>query len=61
MVAEGCYRGATEVSVELAKQAKEGAGAEERRDTERVPAQSSEKASLGTIADLLAKSPKPNR
>jgi len=45
--------------VERAKQAKEGAEAEERRDTEKVLAQSSETPSLGTLADLLTKSPKP--
>ena len=47
--------------VERARQVKEGAEAEERRDAERVLAQSREKPSLGTLADLLAKSPKPNR
>src|SRR5947199_307289 len=47
--------------VERAKQAKEGAEAEERRDTEKVLAQSSEKPSLGTLADLLGKSPKSKR
>src|SRR5436309_2057293 len=45
--------------VERAKQAKEGAEAEERRDTEKVLAQSSETPSLGTLAELLTKSPKP--
>src|SRR3989454_6100347 len=43
--------------VERAKQAKEGAEAEERRDTEELPAQSSARPSLGTLADLLGKSP----
>src|SRR5713101_4843720 len=47
--------------VERAKQAKEGAEAEERRDTEKVLAQSNEKPSLGTLADLLGKSPKSKR
>src|SRR5438093_1037839 len=47
--------------VERAKQAKEGAEAEERRDTEKVLARSSEKPSLGTLADLLGKSPKSKR
>ena len=47
--------------VERAKQAKEVAEADERRDTENVLAQSSEQPSLGTLADLLAKSPKPKR
>jgi len=47
--------------VERARQAKEGAEAEERRDTERVLSQSSEKPSLGTLADLLARSPRPKR
>ena len=45
--------------VERARQAKEAGEAEERRDTERVLARSSEKASLGTLADLLAKSRPP--
>jgi small subunit ribosomal protein S1 len=44
--------------VERARQAKEAAEAEERRDTDEVLAQSSEKANLGTFADLLAKSRK---
>jgi small subunit ribosomal protein S1 len=47
--------------VERARQVKEGAEAEDRRDAERVLARSREKPSLGTLADLLAKSPKPNR
>jgi len=47
--------------IERVKQAKEAAEADERRDTENVLAQSSEKPSLGTLADLLAKSPKPKR
>src|SRR5262245_8711075 len=47
--------------VERAKQAKDAADAEERRDTEQVLARSGEKASLGTFADLLAKSAKPKR
>src|SRR5438876_262159 len=47
--------------IERAKQAKEGAEAEERRDTEKVLARSSEKPSLGTLADLLGKSPKSKR
>src|SRR5438132_11250369 len=47
--------------VERAKQAKEGAEAEERRDTEKVLARSSEKPSLGTLADLLGESPKSKR
>jgi small subunit ribosomal protein S1 len=42
--------------VERAKQAKDAAEAEERRDTEQVLARSSESRSLGTLADLLAKS-----
>src|SRR5437016_4050302 len=47
--------------VERTKQAKDGAEAEERRDTEKVLARSSEKPSLGTLADLLGKSPKSKR
>jgi len=47
--------------VERAAQAKEAAEVEERRDTAKVLAQSSEKPSLGTLADLLTKSPKPKR
>jgi small subunit ribosomal protein S1 len=47
--------------VERAKQAKDAADAEERRDTEQMLARSEEKASLGTFADLLAKSSKPRR
>src|SRR5213595_3470541 len=47
--------------VERATQAKEAAEVEERRDTAKVLAQSSEKPSLGTLADLLTKSPKPKR
>jgi len=47
--------------VEGAKQAKDAAEAEERRDTEQVLAQSSEKSSLGTLGDLLTKSPKRKR
>ena len=42
--------------VERARQAKEAAETEERRDTEQVLAQSSETVSLGTLGDLLAKS-----
>ena len=45
--------------VERARQAKETAETEDRRDTEKVLAQSSENPSLGTLADLLAKSPTP--
>jgi len=44
--------------VERAKQAKEAAEIEERRDTEAHLAKSDDKASLGTLADLLAKSRK---
>src|SRR5438876_272540 len=47
--------------VERAREAKETAEAEERRDTEKVLTQASENPSLGTLADLLAKSPKPKR
>ncbi len=47
--------------VEGAKQAKDAAEAEERRDTEQVLAQSSEKSSLGTLGDLLGTSPKRKR
>jgi small subunit ribosomal protein S1 len=47
--------------VERASQGKQSAEAEERRDTETVLAQANEKPSLGTLADLLAKSPKPKR
>ena len=47
--------------IERVKQAKEAAEADERRDTENVLAQSSEKPSLGTLADLLARSPRPKR
>src|SRR3989475_18790 len=47
--------------VERAQQAKEVAEADERRDTEKALAQSSEKPSLGTLADLLGKSPKSKR
>ncbi len=47
--------------VERARQAKEAAEAEEQRDTEKVLAASSEKASLGTLADLLSKSRTPKR
>jgi small subunit ribosomal protein S1 len=42
--------------VARAKQAKEAAEVEERRDTEQVLAQSTEARSLGTLGDLLAKS-----
>jgi small subunit ribosomal protein S1 len=45
--------------VERAKQAKDAAEADERRDTETVLARSEEKRSLGTLADLLTRSPKP--
>ena len=47
--------------VERAKAVKDVAEAEERRDTEKVLAQSSETPSLGTLADLLTKSPNPKR
>ncbi|TMB16912.1 MAG: S1 RNA-binding domain-containing protein [Deltaproteobacteria bacterium] len=47
--------------IERAREAKETAEAEERRDTEKVLTQASENPSLGTLADLLAKSPKPKR
>jgi len=47
--------------IERAKQAKESAEAEERRDTDAVLAQSGEKASLGTLAELLAKPPASKR
>src|SRR5207245_2998159 len=47
--------------VERAKQAKEIAEADERRGTQKVLAQSSEQPSLGTLADLLEKSPTPKR
>jgi ribosomal protein S1 len=44
--------------VERAKQAKDAAEVEERRDTDKVLAQSTESRSLGTLGDLLAKSAK---
>jgi len=44
--------------VERAKRDKDAAEAEERRDTEQVLTRSSEKASLGTLGDLLGKKPK---
>ena len=44
--------------VEHAKRAKDAAEADERRDTEKVLAQASEKSSLGTLGDLLTKKPK---
>jgi small subunit ribosomal protein S1 len=47
--------------VEHARRAKEAGEADERRDTEAVLARSSEQPSLGTLADLLAKSAKPKR
>jgi small subunit ribosomal protein S1 len=47
--------------VERARQAKDAAEVEERRDTERHLARSDEKASLGTFADLLARPAKPKR
>src|SRR5881409_2113962 len=47
--------------VERARQTKEAVEADERRDTEKVLTQASENPSLGTLADLLAKSPKPKR
>src|SRR5947199_299457 len=47
--------------VERAAQAKEAAEGEERGDTAKVLAQASEKPRLGTLADLLTKSPKPKR
>jgi small subunit ribosomal protein S1 len=47
--------------VEHARRAQEAAEADERRDTETVLARSSEKPSLGTLADLLGKSAKPKR
>ena len=45
--------------VERAKQAKDAAEADERRDTEAHMAKSNESTSLGTLADLLAKTKKP--
>jgi len=47
--------------VERAKQAKDAAEVEERRHTDQVLARSSERASLGTLGELLAKSAKPKR
>jgi small subunit ribosomal protein S1 len=47
--------------IERARQAKDAAEAEERRDTDTVLAQSSEKASLGTLAELLSKRPPSKR
>ena len=47
--------------VERARQAKDAADAEERRDTDQVLAQSSETPSLGTLADLLSRPTKPKR
>jgi small subunit ribosomal protein S1 len=47
--------------VETARQAKEAAEADERRDTESVLARSGEQRTLGTLGDLLAKSVKPRR
>jgi small subunit ribosomal protein S1 len=47
--------------VERSRQVKEAAEAEERRDTETVLARASETPSLGTLADLLVKSPGPDR
>jgi small subunit ribosomal protein S1 len=47
--------------VERAREARETTEAEEKRDTERVLARSSEQASLGTLGDLLAKSRKRSR
>jgi len=44
--------------VEKAKRQKEAAEVEERRDTDEVLARSTEKASLGTLGDLLGKKPK---
>lgn len=47
--------------VERARHAKDAADAEERRHTEEVLAQSSTTPSLGTLGDLLSRSPKPKR
>jgi small subunit ribosomal protein S1 len=47
--------------VERAKQAKESAEVEERRDTDSVLAESNRDRSLGTLGDLLSKSRKPAR
>jgi small subunit ribosomal protein S1 len=47
--------------IERAKQAKDAAEVEERRDTEAVLARSGESTSLGTLGDLLARSGKPKR
>jgi small subunit ribosomal protein S1 len=47
--------------VEHAKRAKEEAELEERRGTEKVLAEANEKPSLGALAELRAKSPKPKR
>src|SRR5579862_1187785 len=47
--------------VEHAKRAEEEAELEGRGDTEKVLAEASEKPSLGTLAGLLATSPKPKR
>ncbi|HJQ84609.1 MAG TPA: S1 RNA-binding domain-containing protein [Candidatus Binatia bacterium] len=45
--------------IERAREAKDAAEVEERRDTERVLERSREQASLGTLGDLLARSSKP--
>jgi small subunit ribosomal protein S1 len=47
--------------VERARRAKEEAETEERRDTEQILTQSTAGASLGTLGDLLARSPRPKR
>jgi small subunit ribosomal protein S1 len=47
--------------VERARREKDAAEAEDRRDTERVLARADEASSLGTLADLLARSRAPKR
>jgi small subunit ribosomal protein S1 len=47
--------------VESARRAKESAETEERRDTDRVLAEGSARASLGTLGDLLARTKTPRR
>ena len=47
--------------VERAKQAKDAAEAEERRETEAHLAQADDRTGLGTLGDLLRKSRSPTR
>ena len=47
--------------VERTRAVKEAAEVEERRETEAMLARSSEQRSLGTLGDLLARSPRPKR